>query len=436
MKIFFTSFLFLSITAFGYCQTPSFIYTPTCFGDQTTLVGSSALADTAISSWQWDLDGNGTFDAIGKTIIHLFTTASTFSVKLKITPNYAPADSVLQSVVIDPLPSVNFRVDNLCALKLATYYNQSTIASGTITSYNWDFNNDGVVDNNSNDTVTYVCGPAQVYQTRLTCVSNKGCSAFAVKTTQVYPVPVAQFTANHTCAMDTSLFLNTTTNIPNPDYFYWSFGDGNQGSTTNNAAHIYAAPGSYNVSLIAVSVNGCRDTSAVSSITVTPRPTVLLTTSSLDGSNVFFEGTSITLTATGTNTYVWNTSETTSSIAVQQTGTYSVTGRDALGCTTDASIYVKKEAIPESIATTSNILTPNGDGINDYLIIQSKDAYQTCTIMIYNIWNVEVYSKDGYNNDWDGTTSDGKKLPDGAYYYIITCDDKAVANGNINILLK
>ena len=440
MKKLVTSFLFLLFATISFCQNPNFIYTQTCFGNQTTLVASSSLADSAIASWKWDLTGTGPYTANGKTIINLFTTTGTFAVKLKITPNFGTPDSITKNVVIDPLPNVNFRVDNLCALKKATYFGLSTINSGTITQSQWDFNNDGTVDftdTHTTDTVTYTCGVAQIYQTKLICVSDKGCSAFAVKTTQVYPVPSAQFTVSTTCANDSTLFTNTTTNNPSPDYYYWTFGDGNHASTSGNAVHVYGSTGPFGVSVIAVTANGCRDTSAVNTITVHPLPVVSIFANAPPILwNSFYDGTTITLLAGGADTYLWwNNSDTTRSITVSQGGVFTVTGTDANGCKSSADITIDKLPIPDSVGTTSNILTPNGDGINDYLVIANKEAYQSCKISIYNMWNVLVYSQDGYNNDWGGT-SNGKKLPDGPYYYIITCDDKPAVKGNINILTK
>ena len=432
-----TTLFLLFLVKFSFGQTPNFIYTPTCYGSQTTFVASSTLADTAIASWKWDLNGSGTYSASGKTIINFFTTSGTFPIKLKITPNFGTPDSITKNIVIDPLPNVNFRVDNLCALKKATYYGLSTIISGTIAQSQWDFNNDGIVDftdSHTNDTAVYTCGPAQIYQTKLICVSDKGCSAFAVKTTQVFPVPVAQFTVSTACVKDSTLFTNTTTNNPAPDYYYWTFGDSYFASSTGNVSHVYNYIGSYYVSLVAVTANGCSDTSLISNITAYPLPVVSITTST--NGNVFYDGSNLSLTASGANSYLWwNNSETTNSIIISQSGTYTVTGTNTSGCKSSADIIIDKLPIPDSVATTSNILTPNGDGINDYLVIENKDAYQSCKINIYNIWNVLVYSQDGYNNDWDGT-SNGKKLPDGAYYYIITCDDKATLKGNINILTK
>jgi len=428
-----TPLLLLLIVNACFGQSPNFTYSQTCYGQQTILVGSSSLPDTAITSWQWDMDGDGVYDLNSKTIVYFFTANDTVAVKLKITPNYGTPDSITKNVIIDPLPNVNFIVDNLCTGSIATYSGACTISVGFISQYLWDFDNNGTTDNSSNDTVTFACGGTpNTYFSRLTCVSDKGCSAFATKTIQVFQTPTASFSIADTCLNDNTLFTNWST-INSPDYYRWDFGDGFQSTTSGNANHIYTAIGNYNVSLIAVTMNGCRDTSGVKVVNIHALPVITIDTS---GSTHIFEGGSVTLTASGASSYLWNPSSTSaSSVVVSQSGTYTVLGTDNIGCSATAEISVTKFVTPDTVAVSSNILTPNGDGINDFLIIDNKEAYTSCILQVYNMWNVEVYSKEGYNNDWDGT-SNGKVLPDGAYYYMITCDDKPMLKGNINILLK
>jgi gliding motility-associated-like protein len=432
-RIFFFLFLMFCSSFLKHisAQNTSFNYTQTCFGDQTTLVASSTLPDASISTWQWDLDGNGTYEKSGKIIISLFTSSNPIPVKLKITPTAGPADSAIQNVTIDPLPLVNFIANNLCETRSATYISQSTIDAGFITQYLWDFNNDGVTDDNSNDTVNYTCGPAQTYLTKLTCVSNKGCSAFAQKVTTVYSNPVAGFVVANTCFGNNTLFTNTTT-TSNPDYYTWDFGDGAGNVSAGNTVHGYATAGNYNVQLIAVTQAGCRDT-VTSAVTIHPNPAV---TFQFSGDTVLFAGSSVTITvAGGSFNYSWSSGESTDNITVSQTGTYTCQVTDANGCTTDLTTSILVKGIPDSVVVSGgSILTPNDDNINDVFMIDNIAAYSNCDLNIYSMWNDEVYSVKGYKNDWKGTNKSGEPLPAGAYYYIIKCDDKQLMKGNINIL--
>ncbi len=75
-----------------------------------------------------------------------------------------------------------------------------------------------------------------------------------------------------------------------------------------------------------------------------------------------------------------------------------------------------------SIKVPSGI-TPNGDGINDYLVIHGIEQVDDPELMIYNRWGDLVFSANPYNNNWNGQSEKslyGDKVVDGTYFYIFT----------------
>lgn len=73
-----------------------------------------------------------------------------------------------------------------------------------------------------------------------------------------------------------------------------------------------------------------------------------------------------------------------------------------------------------------NIITPNGDGINDFLVIPCLDIepYPQNSLVIYNQWGDPVYEAAPYDNSpdkaWRGEMKgqSGRPLPDATYFYI------------------
>lgn len=70
--------------------------------------------------------------------------------------------------------------------------------------------------------------------------------------------------------------------------------------------------------------------------------------------------------------------------------------------------------------------SPNGDGINDQLIIENIELYEQNSLVVFNRWGNIVYEKDYYTNDeaWDGIATKGIRvgsgtLPAGVYFYIL-----------------
>ena len=68
------------------------------------------------------------------------------------------------------------------------------------------------------------------------------------------------------------------------------------------------------------------------------------------------------------------------------------------------------------------VFTPNGDGINEVLLIEHIDMYPSNTIYIYDRNRNLVYSEAGYANAWDGKSQDGSLLPPGTYFIALDLD--------------
>jgi len=71
------------------------------------------------------------------------------------------------------------------------------------------------------------------------------------------------------------------------------------------------------------------------------------------------------------------------------------------------------------------IITPNGDGKNDTLIIKGLEESPNNELIIFNRWGVEVFRKKNYDNSFGGisdgrATIDGSsELPVGTYFYVL-----------------
>jgi len=71
------------------------------------------------------------------------------------------------------------------------------------------------------------------------------------------------------------------------------------------------------------------------------------------------------------------------------------------------------------------IITPNGDGINDYFVIpclSDPKTYPANLVVIFNQWGDEVFRGNPYRNNWQGTFAGGD-LPAGTYFFIVDFGD-------------
>jgi len=78
----------------------------------------------------------------------------------------------------------------------------------------------------------------------------------------------------------------------------------------------------------------------------------------------------------------------------------------------------------------SEAITPDGDGVNDTWFINNIQNYPNNSVKVYNRWGDLIFSKNNYQNDWNGSfVNNGNNIPDASsYYYQIDLD----GNGSID----
>ena len=98
------------------------------------------------------------------------------------------------------------------------------------------------------------------------------------------------------------------------------------------------------------------------------------------------------------------------------TTTYAVVVTNSFGY--QATVPLLLTVIVDYKLVPNNLVTPNGDGVNDRWVIPNIDMYPDNEVMVYDKAGRAVFAKRGYNNEWDGTVN-GKKLKEDAYFYVI-----------------
>ncbi len=100
--------------------------------------------------------------------------------------------------------------------------------------------------------------------------------------------------------------------------------------------------------------------------------------------------------------------------------TYEVCSVDCPDLCSSSTVQITVGAGSECVVP--NIITPNGDGINDAFIVYCLADFPANELLVFNRWGDEVYRQSGYLNDWEGTFN-GQTLPDGTYFYILNLND-------------
>jgi PKD repeat protein len=129
----------------------------------------------------------------------------------------------------------------------------ASTSTGSIVEYQWDFGDGG---RGSGGTTQHAYSKAGTYVVRLTLVDPFGRTASVSQSINVGAgvAPTAAFVFSPTNPLPTQqVFFNASASRPAPGRtltnFRWDFGDGTSGSGVQTS-HVYAQPGTYNVTLV------------------------------------------------------------------------------------------------------------------------------------------------------------------------------------------
>jgi len=235
---------------------------------------SSTISSGFITSLLWNMDDGNTFT--DKVIYHNYTYSDTFNIKLIATSDKECKESIINKVLVYPLPKPAFDISNpnqcLSGNSFA-FQNKSTISSGTINQLLWTLG-DGTIKSSTN--VTHSYSNHNTYNVKLVVTSGAGCKDSISKTVFVYPMPEADFTVNNLkqCLTGNNFSFSNKSSVISGSIAssLWFFGDGTT-SSLNNPDYTYSEDKTYNVKLLVNSNNGCKD-SFFTNITVQPMPKV------------------------------------------------------------------------------------------------------------------------------------------------------------------
>jgi gliding motility-associated-like protein len=118
-------------------------------------------------------------------------------------------------------------------------------------------------------------------------------------------------------------------------------------------------------------------------------------------------------------------------------GTYKVTISQTTGCIVSEDLLFEIvepiDPFPD-VADIPNLISPNGDGINDTWIIPNQYVSGTNTeVMIMNSYGKVVFNTTDYQNNWPENDIDFNSV-NPVFYYVITTTDNKTKKGSITVV--
>ncbi len=244
-----------------------FIADTVCSGNYTHFTDASSPVTGSLISWQWDFgDGIGTSNVQNPSYLYNpVNNITNFNVTLIITNSNGCKDTIMRTIVVNPLPNPNFTTNAVCSSDMTMFTDLSYSNGGNITQWSWNFG-DGIGNSNiQNPSYTY----APVYSitnfnVSLNVTDINACTNDTTISIVVNPLPIAEFSVNPTCSGYQSIFNDlSTSNGGNITEWHWDFGDGTGISNQQNPTYLYPATSTidyYTVILVVKDINGCIDT--------------------------------------------------------------------------------------------------------------------------------------------------------------------------------
>jgi hypothetical protein len=302
-----------------------------CQGGSGTLTASSS---TAGGTWTWSLNGN--ILGSGSTLSVNPTTNTTYTVEYSAN-GCTGTSTVLVSV--EPTPQPQIVNDSVCLGQTGTLFVSNVSAGGT---YLW-----------STGATTASLSAAPTTNTTYSVVytSSNGCVAPSVSgDIIVKPNPIVSV-VNDTICIGSSTTITSTVDLSGGTYA-WS----PLPSTSNS---ITVTPNSTSTYTVIYTLQGCTDT-ASATVVVNPIPVA-----STSNTTICF-GDVATLNASANlpnGTYLWSTTETTSSIQVSPATTTTYSVAYTLNNCTSPSVNAIVTVNPIPVVTLSSATICEGDNV-------------------------------------------------------------------------
>lgn len=235
----------------------NYVLTDVCDENAYQFVDASTSAEGIISNWFWDFENDGTVDGTLQNESNLYPTFGAYDASLVVTTDVGCSDTIVQSVDVLELPTAWFSSLNVCEGTASQFTDLSSSPNGSLTSYEWDFENDNVVDN-ATANPSFVYSGFGLYDVVLNVTDQAGCSNDTMLTAIVNAVPVVDFTMDDVCFGEASPYSSLSTiGFGAITLYDWDFGDLTGVSSVNSGNYAYAASGTYPVTLTVTSDSGC-----------------------------------------------------------------------------------------------------------------------------------------------------------------------------------
>lgn len=401
-----------------------------CTTQAVTYTANNVSIDPiAFNNWSF----SNSFNTTGTIVTNTYNLTATYTATLISGTTFGCTDTAVHSITINPTPIVAAPNDQLLCKGQSI---QLTAASAaTIT---WSPINSSL---SCTACATTIATPLTTTQYIATGTNNFGCSGKdSVIITVAQPIRIVA-SPNDTICTGSSSQLSAT----GASTYVWT------PSATlvqaNTAAPVATPILTTKYQVIGFDNHNCFQDTAYITVAVGQYPTI-----SLGADQVLATGTKLQLTSTFTNgpitNWLWSPATDLSCstcpqpiATVKKAVCYAVTASNLYKCAAKDTVCIKVFCEGSQVFIP-NGFTPDGDGVNDILMVRGSGIKTVKNFRIFNRWGQVVFERSNISpNDasqgWDGKIN-GVPAPPEVYVYTceVTCDNDVsyTYKGNVAIL--
>jgi gliding motility-associated-like protein len=246
-----------------------------CDGEEALLVSNTDANNSIVDNWTWFFgDGeqiNIISDDVNNAVYHTYPQSGSYDLMLMAVTDLGCRDTASKAFVVNPVPQVVITADTteICGPGTILFTDASTLESGSIIRRGWSFGDftDAIV---TEDTISHfydmgsTSSSGSRYTVTLTAVSDSSCSATdsIVNMISQYSLPRPAFTVEPDSIAITEVEeLMLFNDSENAFYFDWVLSDTlrYEDSYEPNIWQDIQDTGTYNLQLLAQTVDGCWD---------------------------------------------------------------------------------------------------------------------------------------------------------------------------------
>ena len=414
---------------------------PLCFGD--TLFASTSLNGQFTFNWDFD---NGTLFQNDSIEVSQLAPGS-YPINLTSNLGACISPTTFDTIMVYTSPTVQYNgLSEICGDSIGFAAVFQTDVMDSMQNVAWYNANGNLGSGITMSNITATSGAYSVENYWAVLTTNNGCLATDTFSITFHPFPVSLLTVTPQCDGQTAIFtsqLSWNSNVPpNANCTYnLQYGDG-QNVLAGNGTHPFDSVGFYTASLTVTSAEGCStvDTTSFTIVSVPvlnpqidPQCGQLANFSvALNLGNYTFN--QLYWSIPGEGNFAFPIFEHVFANAGNYIATVNIEGTNNCDFSAQLPFTILPSVTLDNL-DIPNVITPNGDGINDELTF--SNLFLDCTsfdLIILSRWGVVVYEMNNASAPFAGKDIKGENLSPGVYFYKITTNDGKVASGHLTVL--